>query len=84
MGIIITLIVGGLAGWIASKVMARDAQMGVFANIVVGILGAFLGNLLFAANSDLSEPTLGGFLVAVLGAVLLLAVVNLFTRNKVR
>lgn len=88
MGILITLLLGGLAGWIASMILNRDGSMGVFANIVVGIVGAFLANLLIApllgVDAVLNQFTVGGFLMAVLGAVVLLAIVNLFTRKRLR
>lgn len=87
MGIIIACIMGGLAGWIASKVMGRDSQMGVPLNIVVGIAGAFIGNMiagLFGAGGTITAFSLSGFLIALLGAVVLLAVINLATRKTVR
>ena len=88
MGLLLTLLLGGLAGWLASLVMNRDAEQGVLLNIVVGIVGAFLANLLLApllgVNAVLDQVTLWGFLMSVLGAVVLLAIVNLFTRNRLR
>lgn len=88
MGLILTLILGGLAGWLASLIMNRDANQGVLLNIVVGIVGAFLANLLlaplFGVSAELGSLTLAGFLMSVAGAVLLLAIVNLFTRRSVR
>lgn len=88
MGLILTILLGGLAGWLASIVMHRDADQGVLLNIVVGVLGAFLANIFLApllgVEAVLGEVTLWGFLMAVLGAVVLLAIVNLFTRNRVR
>jgi uncharacterized membrane protein YeaQ/YmgE (transglycosylase-associated protein family) len=84
MGIIIALIVGGLAGYVASLIAARDSSLGIIGNIVVGFLGAGLANFLFAGDVALSQPTLGSFLLAVAGAVILLVVVNLFTRKSVR
>jgi uncharacterized membrane protein YeaQ/YmgE (transglycosylase-associated protein family) len=88
MGLLITLLLGGVAGWIASMIMNRDAEQGVLLNIVVGIVGAFLANLLIApllgVNATLSQFSLTGFLVAVLGAVLLLAIVNAVTRHRLR
>lgn len=83
MGIIIALIVGGLAGWIASMIVARDSSLGVIGNIIVGFIGAGIANF-FGGDSHLSHPTFGGFLLAILGAVVLLAIVNLFTRKKIR
>lgn len=88
MGIIIALILGGLAGWIASKLMNRDAQQGVLMNIVVGIIGAFVANLLlaplFGVQASLTSLNLASFLLSIGGAVILLAVVNLFTRRSIR
>lgn len=88
MGLILTILLGGLAGWLASLMMNRDAEQGVLLNIVVGIVGAFLANLLLApllgVPAVLSEVTVWGFLMAVLGAVVLLGIVNLFTRNRLR
>lgn len=88
MGIIVTLILGGFAGWIASKILRRDESMGVIANIVVGIIGAFVANLLIApllgTEAVLDQFTLSGFLMALLGATILLAIVNLFTRRNIR
>lgn len=88
MGLLITLVLGGLAGWIASIITGRDAQQGILLNIVVGIIGAFLANLLLApllgVSATLGTLSLAGFLVAVAGAVVLLVIVNLFTRGSVR
>lgn len=88
MGIIIAIILGGLAGWIASKLLYRDAEQGVLLNVVVGIVGAFIANVflapLFGITSDLTSLNLGSFLLAVGGAIILLAIVNLFTRGRVR
>lgn len=88
MGLLLTLLLGGLAGWLASLIMNRDAEQGVLLNIVVGIVGAFLANLLLApllgVPAVLDQVTVWGFVMAVLGAVVLLAIVNLFTRNRVR
>lgn len=88
MGLLLTLILGGVAGWIASMVMNRDAEQGVLLNVVVGIVGAFLANLLlaplFGVDATLGQISVPGFLMAVLGAVVLLAIVNLFTRRRLR
>ena len=88
MGWIIAIIVGGVAGWLASMVMARDASMGIFLNIVVGIIGAIIGNLLagplFGLDTTIQTFNLPGFLVAIVGAIVLLAIVNLVQRGRVR
>lgn len=88
MGILLILILGGLAGWLASIAMNRDAQQGILLNIVVGVVGAFLANVLlaplFGLEATLSSLSLEGFFMSVLGAVVLLAIVNLFTRRSIR
>jgi uncharacterized membrane protein YeaQ/YmgE (transglycosylase-associated protein family) len=83
------LIVGGVIGWLASMVMRTDAQQGIFLNIVVGIVGAVLGGLLFSGFLGGAPITSGAFdirslLVSLLGAIVLLAIVNLIRRGAVR
>ncbi|MGH3726420.1 MAG: GlsB/YeaQ/YmgE family stress response membrane protein [Mycobacterium sp.] len=82
-GIIGYLIIGALAGWIASKVMGTDKQMGFLLNIVVGVVGAFLGGFLlsFAFNTA-SGGWWFTFFTAILGAVVLLFLVKLATGKK--
>lgn len=85
MGIILWLIVGGIIGWLASMIMRTDAQQGTLLNIVVGIVGAFIGGLIFSGGSiNNAGLTLYSFLVSLLGAVILLAIVNLVRRGSVR
>lgn len=84
MGIIVWLIVGGIIGWLASILMRTDAQQGILLNIIVGIVGAFIGGLIFTGGSINQGLTLYSFLVSLLGAVVLLAIVNLFRRGAVR
>lgn len=89
MNFIIWLVVGGIIGWIASKIMRTDAQQGVLLNIIVGIIGALLGGwlispLLGQGTINQGDFSLGGLLVSLLGAVVLLAIVNLFRRGRVR
>ncbi|WP_136162843.1 GlsB/YeaQ/YmgE family stress response membrane protein [Sphingomonas flavalba] len=85
MGIIIWLVVGGVIGWLASLVMRTDAQQGVLLNIVVGIIGAFIGGLIFSGGSINNAPlTVYSFLVSLVGAIILLAIVNLIRRGSVR
>ncbi len=82
---IIWLIVGGVIGWLASMIMRTDAQQGVFLNIVVGIIGAFIGGLIVTGGSINNAPlNITTFLVSLLGAVILLAIVNLVRRGSVR
>jgi len=85
MGIIIWLVVGGVCGWLASMIMRTDAQQGVILNIVVGIVGAFLGGLIFSRGNINSAPLdLTAFLVSLVGAVILLGIVNLIRRGSLR
>lgn len=89
MGIILWLIIGGVVGWLASIVMRRDANQGIFLNIVVGIIGAVLGGwligpILGAPSINSGELSAASLLVSFLGAVILLAIVNLITRRSVR
>ncbi|QJB69521.1 GlsB/YeaQ/YmgE family stress response membrane protein [Parasphingorhabdus halotolerans] len=87
MGWIIALIVGGVAGWLASMVMGRDASMGIFWNIVVGCVGSIIGNLVanqFGISGSVQEFSITGLIVAVIGAIILLGIVNLVQRGRVR
>jgi len=89
MGIILWLVIGGVIGWLASIVMRTDGSQGIILNVVVGIVGAFLGGWLIsplvgAGTINSGDISLGGLLVSFLGAVILLAIVNLFTRKRVR
>ena len=89
MGFIIWLIVGGIVGWLASLIMRTDGQQGIILNIVVGIVGAILGGLLLSPLIGGAPITSGNFdimslLVSFLGAIILLAIVNLFRRGRVR
>lgn len=85
MGLIVWLVIGGVVGWLASMIMRTDGQQGIFLNIIVGIVGAAIGGfLLGSGNINNSTLTLNTFLVSLLGAVVLLAVVNLVRRGSVR
>ena len=83
---IIWLIIGGVIGWLASIVMRTDAQQGMFLNIVVGVVGSFIGGLVLRSlgkinNNDFSISAL---IAAFVGACILLAIVNLIRRGSVR
>lgn len=89
MNILIWLIVGGILGWLASKVMHTDGQQGLILNIVVGIVGALIGGwllspMLGAGTINQNNFSLPALLVSFIGAILLLAVYNLATRGRVR
>ena len=89
MGIIVLLIVGGIVGWLASMIMRTDAQRGIFLNIVVGIVGALLAGFILTPLIGGAPITSGvisiqSVLVSLAGAVILLAIINLFRRGTVR
>ena len=86
---ILWLVVGGLIGWVASMMMRTDAQQGVVLNVIVGIVGAFLGGMVLSplfgmGTINQNNFSLPALLVSLLGAVILLAIVNLFRRGSVR
>lgn len=83
MNFIIWLIVGGVVGWLASLIMRTDAQQGIILNIIVGIVGAVIAALLFGGGIN-QAITIETFLYSLLGAVILLAIVNLVRRGSVR
>lgn len=79
MGILAYLILGGIAGWIASMVMGTDAQQGIILNIVVGIVGALIGGMIFNffGTSGVTGFNFWSLIVATLGAIVLLWIVQL-------
>ena len=83
-GFLGALIIGGLAGWVASMIMKTDGSMGLLLNIVVGVVGAVIGNALLPlfGVSGTSGFSIWSFVVALLGAMLLLFVVKLFNGNR--
>jgi uncharacterized membrane protein YeaQ/YmgE (transglycosylase-associated protein family) len=86
---IVWIIVGGILGWIASMIMRTDAQQGALLNIIVGIIGAIVGGLLLAplfgtGTINQGDFSLSSLLVSLLGAIVLLAIVNLIRRGTVR
>ena len=89
MGLIILLIVGGLIGWVASMIMRTDGQQGIILNVVVGIVGALLAGFIITPLIGGVPITSGALsiqsvLVSLLGAIVLLAIVNLVRRGSVR
>jgi len=83
MGIIVWLIVGGIVGWLASLIMRTDAQQGIIHNIVVGIIGAVIAGLLGKGNIN-GAITIETFIWSLVGAIILLVIVNLIRRGTVR
>lgn len=79
MGFLSWIIIGGLAGWIASKIMGTDAQMGTFANIITGVVGGLAGGYVMTEFFDKSGMTgfnIHSFLVALVGSVVLIWIVQ--------
>ena len=81
------LIVGGIVGWVASLIMGTDAKQGLFLNVVVGIVGAILGGVFLAprfggGTINQGDFSLSGLVISLVGAVVLLAVVNLIRRGS--
>lgn len=86
MDIVLWIIAGALAGWIASMIMKTDASMGALANIIVGIIGAFIGGWvisLFGYSVNGASPNIPSILTAILGAVILLAIIKAVRGRKV-
>jgi uncharacterized membrane protein YeaQ/YmgE (transglycosylase-associated protein family) len=82
---LVAIVVGGIAGWLASIVMRRDASMGILMNIIVGIIGAVIGKLLLPLVGVSGNANwLAWFIAAIVGAIVLLAIINLVQRGRIR
>ena len=77
MGWIVTIIIGGIIGWLASIVMKTNAQMGIIANILVGIVGSVIGSWLAGVLGVLPTSALVGYLISIVGAVILIAILKM-------
>jgi uncharacterized membrane protein YeaQ/YmgE (transglycosylase-associated protein family) len=84
MGILSWIVLGGIAGWLASIVTKRNDRMGCITNIIAGVVGAAVGGWVFSLFGDTGVTgfNLPSLLVAFVGAVIVLAVINLLTRKK--
>lgn len=84
MGILSWIIVGGIAGWLASIVVGTNRRMGIIANIVVGILGAFIGGFImnYFGYGSYNGLNFWSIFVAFVGSVVLLLIISLFTRGS--
>ena len=82
MGLILWIIFGGLVGWVASMVMGTNARQGIVLNIIVGVIGAVIGGWIMGAIGEggVGGFTIYSFLVALLGACVLIAIVRAFSR----
>ena len=76
MSILIAIVVGGIVGWLASIVMKTNAQMGILANVVVGIIGSALGHWLAGLLGIAAFGFVGSLIVSILGAVVLIAILK--------
>ncbi len=76
MGFIISIVIGGIIGWLASLIMKTDAQMGVVANVIVGIVGSVLGGFIAGVLGIAAFGSLGGFVISLVGAVILIAILR--------
>jgi len=74
--LIVTLIIGGVIGWLASILMKANARMGILANVIVGVIGSFLGVAVANALGVRAHTTPAAWIVAVLGAALLIALLR--------
>lgn len=85
MGIILWIVFGALVGWIASMVMKTDAQQGPLMNIIVGIIGALIGGFIMnlLGQGGVNGFNLYSFIVALLGAMVLIALVKTFRRSTI-
>ena len=82
-GLIVWLVVGGVCGWLASLVMRTDGQQGIILNVVVGIIGSVIASFLFGGGIN-QVITITTFVYSLIGAIILLAIVNLVRRGSVR
>ena len=76
MNVLVTLIIGGVVGWLASILMKTNAQMGIVANVIIGIIGSFLGSAIAGSLGVSVHDTPGSWIVAVLGASLLIVILR--------
>ena len=89
MNFVVWLVVGGLIGWVASMIMRTDGQQGIILNVVVGIVGALLAGFLITpliGGASITDGALNiqSIAISLLGAVVLLAIVNIVRRGSVR
>ena len=85
MDLLITLVIGGIVGWLASIIMRTNAQMGLLANILIGVVGSFIGHAIANQMHLGAQGTLGTWVISILGAALLIALLSalgLFRRTS--
>ena len=76
MGWIVTIVIGGIVGWLASIVMKTNAQMGIIANILVGVVGSVLGSWLAGVLGVPATSAVVGYIISIVGAVILIAILK--------
>ena len=76
MGWIVTIVIGGIVGWLASIVMKTNAQMGLIANVIVGIVGSLLGAWLAGVLGVPTTSAVVGYIISIAGAVILIAILK--------
>ena len=76
MSFLIAIIIGGIIGWLASMIMKTDAQMGLIANIVVGVVGSVVGHWAAGALGIAAYGSMGSFIISLVGAVILIAILR--------
>jgi uncharacterized membrane protein YeaQ/YmgE (transglycosylase-associated protein family) len=74
--LIVTLVIGGIVGWLASILMKTNAQMGILANVLVGVVGSVLGVVVANAMGMRAHSTGAAWIVAILGAALLIVILR--------
>lgn len=88
MSFILWLIVGGIVGWLASLIMRTDGQQGILLNVIIGIIGGFIGGWLISPLLGMGTVNdgfrIGSLIMALVGAVILIAIVKLFSRSPPR
>jgi uncharacterized membrane protein YeaQ/YmgE (transglycosylase-associated protein family) len=89
MNLIVWLVVGGILGWLASIVMKTDGQQGLILNVIVGVVGALIAGFVIApmlgtGTINTNDFSISGLIVSFVGAVLLLAIVNMVRRGTAR
>jgi uncharacterized membrane protein YeaQ/YmgE (transglycosylase-associated protein family) len=78
MGFIVAVVIGGIVGWLASMVMKTNEQMGILANVGVGVAGSLIGHWLAGALGIAATGSIGAFIISLIGAIVLIAILRAF------
>lgn len=84
MGIITWIVLGALAGWIASMIVGKNSEMGAFANVCIGVAGAFIGGFIFnmITGEGFTGFNIWSLIVATVGSIILLLIINLIQKSR--